>query len=64
MSATLIKNARVVNEGTITETDLRIVDQRIETIATDIAARESDVVIDAKGCYLIPGMIDDQVHFR
>lgn len=39
MPATLIKNARVVNEGTITETDLRIVDQRIETIEKDIMAR-------------------------
>lgn len=64
MPATLIKNARVVNEGTITETDLRIVDQRIETIEKDIMARPDDAVIDAKGCYLIPGMIDDQVHFR
>ncbi|OHY89063.1 dihydroorotase [Vibrio rotiferianus] len=64
MSATLIKNALVVNEGSITETDLRIVDQRIETIAVDISANPEDTVIDAKGCYLIPGMIDDQVHFR
>ena len=64
MSATLIKNARVVNEGTITETDLRIVDQRIEVIGTDIAAKPYDEIIDAKCCYLLPGMIDDQVHFR
>ncbi|MGD1331429.1 dihydroorotase [Vibrio harveyi] len=64
MPATLIKNALVVNEGTITETDLRIVDQRIEAISTDIASKPEDTVIDAKGCYLIPGMIDDQVHFR
>ncbi len=40
MPATLIKNARVVNEGTITETDLRIVDQRIEFIEKDIMARQ------------------------
>jgi len=64
MSATLIKNASVVNEGSITEMDLRIVNQRIETIATNITARLGDQVIDAKGCYLLPGMIDDQVHFR
>lgn len=64
MSATLIKNARIVNEGAITETDLRIVDQRIDTIATDIMAKPGDHIIDAKGRYLIPGMIDDQVHFR
>lgn len=64
MSATLIKNARVVNEGVITETDVRIVDQRIEQIATDIVARHTDKIVDANGNFLLPGMIDDQVHFR
>ncbi|WP_298942059.1 dihydroorotase [uncultured Psychromonas sp.] len=64
MSATLIKNASVVNEGSIAEMDLRIVNQRIDTIATNISARLGDQVIEAKGCYLLPGMIDDQVHFR
>ncbi|EGQ9110458.1 dihydroorotase [Vibrio alginolyticus] len=64
MSATLIKNARVVNERAITETDLRIVDQRIDKIATNISVQHGDIVIDAKGAYLLPGMIDDQVHFR
>ncbi|CCN72768.1 dihydroorotase [Vibrio nigripulchritudo] len=64
MSATLIKNARVVNEGTITETDLRIVGQRIEKIEADITVQPSDNIVDAKGAYLLPGMIDDQVHFR
>ena len=62
MSVTLIKNALVVNEGTIIETDLRIVGQRIDTISANIAAKPEDTVIDAKGCYLIPGKIDDQVH--
>jgi len=64
MSATLIKSARVVNEGRIAEMDLRIVNQRIETIASNISVRLGDQVIDAKGYYLLPGMIDDQVHFR
>ena len=64
MSATLIKNARVVNEGIVTETDVLIVDQRIEKIANHIEPSPNDEVIDAQGCYLIPGMIDDQVHFR
>jgi len=64
MSTTLIKNASVVNEDSITEMDLRIVNQRIDTIATNISARLGDQVIDAKGYYLLPGMIDDQVHFR
>ncbi|TCN77225.1 dihydroorotase [Vibrio crassostreae] len=64
MSATLIKNARVVNEGIVTETDVLVVDQRIEKIANHISPSPNDEVIDAQGCYLIPGMIDDQVHFR
>ncbi len=64
MAATLIKNARVVNEGQIKETDLRIVGQRIERIESEIGAQQSDHIIEANRCYLLPGMIDDQVHFR
>ena len=64
MPATLIKNAYVVNEGTVTETDVLIVDQRIEKVASNIQPNSNCEVIEAKGCYLIPGMIDDQVHFR
>ncbi|MEZ9072257.1 dihydroorotase [Vibrio splendidus] len=64
MSATLIKNARLVNEGIITESDLLIVNQRIERIANNIEPKSDDEIIDAQGCYLLPGMIDDQVHFR
>ena len=61
---TLIKNARIVNEGEIFEGDLRIVGQRIERIAASIPAQPQDTLIDARGRYLLPGMIDDQVHFR
>ena len=64
MSATLIKNARIVNEGNVIEADLRIVGQRIERIEQGITAQPTDTIIEAKGKYLIPGMIDDQVHFR
>ena len=64
MTATLIKNARLVNEGQIIEGDLRIERQRIDKIASEIPASSSDQILDAKGCYLLPGMIDDQVHFR
>ncbi len=64
MSATLIKNARLVNEGIIAESDLLIVNQRIERIANNIEPKPDDEIIDAQGCYLLPGMIDDQVHFR
>ncbi|WCP69282.1 dihydroorotase [Vibrio tubiashii] len=64
MSATLIKNAQIVNEGTIIEADLRIVGQRIERVEQDITAQPTDTIVEANGKYLIPGMIDDQVHFR
>lgn len=64
MPITLIKNARVVNEGQITETDVRIVGQRIDAIDSNISPGPNDTVIDANGRYLLPGMIDDQVHFR
>lgn len=64
MLATLIKHARVVNEGQIKETDLRIGGYEIEKIETEISAQQSDHIIEANGCYLLPGMIDDQVYFR
>jgi dihydroorotase len=63
MSKTLIKNAKIVNEGQIIESDLLIANGRIEKIAPSISAT-NEVVIDAKGKYLLPGAIDDQVHFR
>jgi dihydroorotase len=62
--STLIKNAKLVNEGSITLMDLRIVDQRIEKIDTDITAKPEDQIFEAGGLLLLPGMIDDQVHFR
>tara|TARA_B110000967_G_scaffold166665_1_gene174832 strand:- start:3073 stop:4419 length:1347 start_codon:yes stop_codon:yes gene_type:complete len=61
----LIKNARVVNEGKIFEGDVLIEDQYIKEIASSISVKNSNVtVIDAENNYLIPGVIDDQVHFR
>ena len=60
----LIKNASIVNEDKITESDLRIQGQYIDRIDTEIKATQSDKVIDANGQHLLPGMIDDQVHFR
>jgi len=61
----LIKNAKIVNEGTITEGDVLIKGQRIEKIAKSIAEPDGKTfIIDAEGDYLLPGMIDDQVHFR
>jgi dihydroorotase len=60
----LIKNANIVNENTVFNGDVLIKDEFIDKIATEITPSTEDVVIDAKGKYLIPGMIDDQVHFR
>ena len=61
----LIKNARIVNEAKIFEGDVLIEDQYIKEIASSISVKNSNVtVIDAENNYLIPGVIDDQVHFR
>ncbi len=59
----LIRNARIVNRGRIIESDLLIEQGRIAKIAPAISAR-ADKEIDAKGHYVFPGIIDDQVHFR
>ncbi len=64
MSITVIKNARIVNEGVVTEADLRIRDGRIDAIAAQLDSPAGALEIDANGAYLLPGMIDDQVHFR
>ncbi|MDH3546463.1 MAG: dihydroorotase [Gammaproteobacteria bacterium] len=64
MNKLLITNARLINEGEIREADVLVKGQRIEKIDSGIAAGNDVEVIDAHGCYLIPGMIDDQVHFR
>ena len=61
----LIKNARVVNEGKVIEGDVLIEAGRIAKIDSSIGPKSANVnVIDAEGKYLIPGIIDDQVHFR
>ncbi|QQX77333.1 MULTISPECIES: dihydroorotase [Aequorivita] len=65
MKAVLIKNANIVNEGKIVKGDVLVQDGRIAEISETISAKSSDTkVIDADGSYLLPGMIDDQVHFR
>jgi len=60
----LISNARLVNEGEVREADVLIEGDRIANIAPQIRAQKATDVIDAAGNYLLPGMIDDQVHFR
>jgi len=60
---TLIKNAKLVNEGNIYQSDVLIEDKIIKQIAAEINV-EADKIIDAEGLHLLPGVIDDQVHFR
>jgi dihydroorotase len=64
MSSLLIINADVVNEGRRFTADVLIDEGRIAAVGKDLQARVADRVIDAAGRLLIPGMIDDQVHFR
>ncbi|KIP80349.1 dihydroorotase, partial [Stenotrophomonas maltophilia] len=64
MPSTLITNARLVNEGRVFDADLRIENGRIARIESGLAARDGEQVVDAAGRWLLPGMIDDQVHFR
>jgi dihydroorotase len=65
MSTFLIKNARIVNEGSVFEGDVLIENEIIRQIAENISAKSSEcIIIDAEGSFLIPGVIDDQVHFR
>ena len=59
----ILKNCKVVNENTIFESDIAIKNERIELISNHITA-ESKQIIDIEGRYVIPGLIDDQVHFR
>jgi dihydroorotase len=62
---TIIKNASIVTGNKITTGDVLIKDGRIETIAPHITNTQTNYSeVNGEGCYLIPGVIDDQVHFR
>ncbi len=61
---TLIRNATIVNDGEIFTADVFIKDGFIDKINKSGIEISADIVIDAKGKYLLPGVIDDQVHFR
>jgi len=63
MAKQLIKNATIVNEGRIFEADVLLQDDHIQKIDKDISGVDAKI-IDASGKYLLPGVIDDQVHFR
>ena len=60
----LVINCKLVNEANIADCDILISNQRIEHIGADLQKFDAKRVLDAKGNYVIPGMIDDQVHFR
>ena len=64
MKSILILNANIVNEGKVFEGDVFIKGYFIDQIGKDLSPKPADIVIDAKGKYLLPGVIDDQVHFR
>ncbi len=64
MNTTLITNAKIVNEGKQFDGDVLIKGQFIEKIGKDLSTEGVDQVIDAAGKLLLPGVIDDQVHFR
>ena len=61
---TLIKNAQIVNEGKIFKADVLIENDLIAKISENISEENADTIINAEGKFLIPGLIDDQVHFR
>ena len=60
----LIKNAKIVNEGKIFKSNVLIENDLISKISTNISEENISKIIDAEGKFLIPGVIDDQVHFR
>lgn len=65
MKPILIKNAHIVNEGVVVQNDVMLADGKIIEIGPSISAKSGNTkIIDADGLYLMPGMIDDQVHFR
>ncbi len=64
MSSILLINTKIINEGSITEGDVFIKEGIIAQVGKDLSHLQADKVLDANGKYLMPGIIDDQVHFR
>lgn len=64
MKSILITGANIVNEGRISPSDVLVMNGRIAKIGSDLSSEAADTHIDARGKYLLPGLIDDQVHFR
>ena len=64
MNTILLKNATIVNEGNTFVADVLIENERISKIASQISTDKAHKTIDLEGLHLLPGIIDDQVHFR
>lgn len=64
MNKILIRGANIVNEGKITRGDVYIKEGMIFSMGGNLSGNEVDLEIDGTGKYLLPGLIDDQVHFR
>ena len=64
MKSILITGANIVNEGKITRMDIFVKDGFIYNMGKDRSEFEADLIINAEGKYIFPGLIDDQVHFR
>ena len=64
MNTILISNATFINDGKINHKDILIKGKRIEKISNSISASKANQVFNAEGLVILPGLIDDQVHFR
>lgn len=64
MKSILITGANIVNEGRISRGDILVENGRIAKIAPNLSDQKADTYINATGKYILPGIIDDQVHFR
>lgn len=64
MERILIKNGKLINEGIIFDSDLLIENGLIQKVDSNISASLANKIIEADGKYVMPGVIDDQVHFR
>ena len=64
IKSTLIKNVNIVNEGKVFKGDIRIKQEKISLIAPFIPISQDEYLVEGNNKYLIPGLIDDQVHFR
>lgn len=64
MQRIIIKNGTLVNEGKVFKSDILIENDKISAIKSTIESLDTDTIIDAEGKWVLPGVIDDQVHFR